>query len=225
MRLVRYIIPAALAFATLGAPLVSSHAQGVGISINLAPPGLPVYDQPPAPDDGYIWTPGYWAWANGEYYWVPGTWVLPPAPGDLWTPGYWGFVDGNYVWNDGYWGPTVGYYGGVNYGFGYTGRGYSGGRWQNGHFYYNRSVNNIDPKVSHNVYSAKVPVSHVSHPSFNGPGGATHRPTAAETTATHAQHKAITPLQSQHVQAAGTAGTAPRPAPKPAAKGAPPKKP
>ena len=23
---------------------------------------LPDYDQPPAPGDGYIWTPGYWAW-------------------------------------------------------------------------------------------------------------------------------------------------------------------
>ncbi len=27
-----------------------------------APPPLPQYDQPPAPQDNYIWTPGYWAW-------------------------------------------------------------------------------------------------------------------------------------------------------------------
>jgi hypothetical protein len=48
---------------------------------------LPVYDQPPIPEPGYIWTPGYWAWDDDSgYYWVPGTWVLPPEPALLWTP-------------------------------------------------------------------------------------------------------------------------------------------
>src|SRR5262249_47384317 len=36
------------------------------------PPPLPVYTQPPCPGDDYIWTPGYWAWADTGYYWVPG---------------------------------------------------------------------------------------------------------------------------------------------------------
>jgi hypothetical protein len=36
------------------------------------PPPLPDYDQPPAPDPNYLWTPGYWAWGPGGYYWVPG---------------------------------------------------------------------------------------------------------------------------------------------------------
>ena len=57
----------------------SSFAQ-VGASITIAPPDLPVYEQPVCPGDGYIWTPGYWAW-DGEYYWVPGTWVMAPKPG------------------------------------------------------------------------------------------------------------------------------------------------
>ena len=30
----------------------------------------------------------------------------------------------------GYWGPHVGYYGGVNYGFGYMGVGFAGGAWR-----------------------------------------------------------------------------------------------
>ena len=47
-----------------------SFAQ-VGVSVTIAPPELPVFDQPICPGDGYIWTPGYWAW-DGEYYWVPG---------------------------------------------------------------------------------------------------------------------------------------------------------
>src|SRR5271154_4647835 len=56
------------------------------------PPPLPVYEQPPIPAPGYLWTPGYWGWASAGYYWVPGTWVEPPTVGFLWTPGYWGFA-------------------------------------------------------------------------------------------------------------------------------------
>jgi WXXGXW repeat (2 copies) len=65
---------------------VSSFA-GVVISVNIAPPVLPVYEQPPCPGDGYIWTPGYWAYGPEGYYWVPGTWATPPTVGLLWTPG------------------------------------------------------------------------------------------------------------------------------------------
>ena len=54
-------------FAQVGAPTVAS-------------PELPAYEQPMCPGDGYIWTPGYWAW-DGEYYWVPGTWVMAPEAG------------------------------------------------------------------------------------------------------------------------------------------------
>jgi len=34
-----------------------------------------------------------------------------------------------YVFHVGYWGPVVGFYGGIDYGYGYVGRGYYGGRW------------------------------------------------------------------------------------------------
>ena len=57
--------------------------------------------QPPCPEDGYLWTPGYWAFTAGGYYWVPGTWVAPPRVGVLWTPGYWGFVGGVYLFHAG----------------------------------------------------------------------------------------------------------------------------
>ncbi|MGD1098187.1 MAG: hypothetical protein ABSB35_40140 [Bryobacteraceae bacterium] len=33
----------------------------VGVSVQIAPPPLPAYEQPICPGDGYIWTPGYWA--------------------------------------------------------------------------------------------------------------------------------------------------------------------
>jgi hypothetical protein len=114
----------------------------VAVQVNEAPPPLPDYEQPSCPVEGYIWTPGYWAYAGG-YYWVPGTWIAPPSVGLLWTPGYWGFVGGVYAFHAGYWGPHVGFYGGVNYGFGYVGTGFVGGRWVGGAFAYNQAVTNI----------------------------------------------------------------------------------
>src|ERR1700733_3834557 len=92
--------------AILGAlPCASFSQVSVGVSITVAPPELPVYEQPICPAANYIWTPGYWAWGPGGYYWVPGTWVLAPAVGLLWTPGYWGWGSGAYLWHGGYWGP------------------------------------------------------------------------------------------------------------------------
>lgn len=121
----RRLVPALMVVALFTMPAKSR--AGVAISITIAPPVLPVYTQPPCPMDGYLWMPGYWAWSPAGYYWVPGTWVLPPRPGLLWTPGYWGFGGGAYIWHAGYWGPHVGFYGGVNYGFGYVGFGFQGG--------------------------------------------------------------------------------------------------
>ncbi len=116
---------------------------GAPQGIDQAPPAIPDYQQPEAPGDGYIWTPGYWAWTGDGYEWVDGTWVVPPYTGALWTPGYWGYAPYGYFWNAGYWGPYVGYYGGINYGFGYFGIGFYGGYWGGGHFWYNRAYCNI----------------------------------------------------------------------------------
>ena len=112
---------AALLFA--GLPVANSSAF-VAVSVGIAPPVIPIYEQPYAPGLGYIWTPGYWDYADVGYYWVPGIWVRPPRVGLLWTPGYWGFGGGRYSFNNGYWGSSVGFYGGINYGFGYVGSGY-----------------------------------------------------------------------------------------------------
>src|SRR4029077_21060927 len=152
----RNLIRALTATLTLLAlPVVSQAGLFVGVSVNIPPPALPVYVQPPCPAAGYIWMPGYWAWDEG-YYWVPGTWVLAPAVGLLWTPGYWGWGEGAYAWHAGFWGPHVGFYGGVNYGFGYGGVGYQGGYWRANQFYYNRSVTNINTTNITNVYNRTV---------------------------------------------------------------------
>jgi hypothetical protein len=174
------------------------------ISITIAPPVLPVYVQPAIPAPGYIWTPGYWAYGDEGYFWVPGTWVLPPAVGLLWTPGYWGWSNGIYAWNAGYWGPTIGFYGGVNYGFGYGGIGYEGGAWRGGVFAYNRTVNNFGNVNITNVYNKTVIVNN-NRVAFNGgTGGLTARPTALEEAAMRQQHVAATALQTQHEHTAST---------------------
>ena len=166
---------AALLAAAIAATTAGPAHAGVFISVNFAPPPLPVYVQPPIPGPGYIWTPGYWAWDGAEYYWVPGTWVLAPYVGALWTPGYWGWNGGLYIFHAGYWGPHVGFYGGINYGYGYGGYGYDGGYWNHGGFYYNRSVNHITNNIT-NVYNRTVINNTINRISFNGgPRGiATH---------------------------------------------------
>ena len=106
-----------------------------------------------------------------------------PAPGwsrpvgVLWTPGYWGWNDGVYVWNGGYWGPHVGFYGGINYGYGYGGDGFGGGEWRGGAFFYNTAVMHVDTVHITNVYvNRTVIVNNESHVAFNGGEGGVAAP-------------------------------------------------
>ena len=178
----------------VGAALVAAPASsfaGVFVSVGIAPPPLPVYAQPPIPGDGYLWTPGYWAYGpETGYYWVPGVWVQPPSVGVLWTPPYWGFAGGVYGFHEGYWGPHVGFYGGVNYGFGYGGIGFGGGLWVGGRFSYNSAVTNFGGIHVNNVYVNRSVInnSNFNHASFNGPGGYQARPNAEQMQAEHENH-------------------------------------
>jgi WXXGXW repeat (2 copies) len=178
----------------------------VEVQANEAPPPLPEYEQPACPDDGYIWTPGYWHYGPAGYYWVPGTWVQPPQVGVLWTPGYWAYSGGVYGFHGGYWGPHIGYYGGINYGYGYVGVGYAGGRWDGGHFAYNTAVSNVTTTTNiHNTYNQTVIINNVTvnKVSYNGgSGGVTAAPTAQERAAGQEPHVARTAAQTAHIQEA-----------------------
>jgi len=174
------------------------------IRVRHAPPPLPYYEQPFCPVDGYLWTPGYWAWNGDDYYWVPGQWVEPPEYGYLWTPCYWGFSGGYYGFHNGYWGRNIGYYGGVNYGYGYGGSGFYGGRWSGHHFQYNTAVMNINRNVARNTYVDRTFVRDtrsVNRPSFNGPGGVTRKPSARENVAMREKRTQPTSVQTSHQQA------------------------
>ena len=191
-----------LSVSVLSLKTTSSADVGIGISVRVGPPALPVYAQPICPGPGYLWTPGYWAWSDDDgYYWVPGTWVVAPV-GMLWTPGYWGFAGGFYAWHPGYWGPHVGFYGGINYGFGYGGVGFGGGEWRGGRFFYNRSVTNVNVTNVTNVYNRTVIVNNRRNVSFNGPGGIDARPTRREEEFARERHRGALAEQSQHERAA-----------------------
>jgi hypothetical protein len=191
-----------LGIVMLGLSAASMAQIAVGISVRIGPPALPVYAQPICPGPGYMWTPGYWAWDDdGGYYWVPGTWVVAPV-GLLWTPGYWGWGGGLYMWHAGYWGPHIGFYGGINYGFGYGGVGFVGGEWRGGTFFYNRSVMNVSVTNVTNVYNRTVVVNE-NHVAFNGgEGGVEARPTPAEEAAEHEQHTPALAAQTQQAHLA-----------------------
>ena len=201
---------AALVMATslvLGALVSPTPAVAqVELTVMIAPPPLPVYEQPPIPGPGYLWVPGYWSYGPYGYYWVPGTWVEPPEVGVLWTPGYWAWSDGFFVWSAGYWAPQIGFYGGVNYGFGYPGHGYEGGYWRDNRFWYNRTVNNVTNVEITNVYSKTVVnETTVNRVSFvGGPGGLTAQPTADEQRVAHEHRTPATPIQVQHRESAAT---------------------
>jgi hypothetical protein len=199
----RFALMCAIVMACLQA---TSFAQlAINVAVSFAPPPIPVYDQPLCPGDGYMWTPGFWAYDPDidDYYWVPGTWVMAPEVGFLWTPGWWGWGDGGFFFHDGYWGPVVGFYGGINYGFGYFGAGFEGGRWDHDHFFYNRSIMNVNVTEIHNVYNENVVVHNDVRVSYNGgEGGVNRRPTPEEEAAARDRHVPPVQAQLQHVQGA-----------------------
>ena len=190
---------------TIAAPSVVSAQFSVGISIGTAPPPLPFYAQPVLPAPDYLWAPGYWAYGPAGYFWVPGAWVQAPQPGLLWTPGYWAADNVGFAWYPGYWGRRVGYYGGINYGFGYFGRSYVGGEWFSGHFRYNTAVTNVNTTIVRNVYVNRAVINNttVNRVSYNGgQGGIDVRPTAQQMVMrNHAVPMTSEQLQHEHVAA------------------------
>jgi WXXGXW repeat (2 copies) len=197
-----------LLLALLLSVLPASSYGAVFISVGFAPPVLPIYEAPPCPAPNMIWTPGYWAYGPDGYYWVPGAWVPAPFLGALWTPGYWGWSAGLYVWHPGYWGRHVGYYGGVNYGFGYFGIGFAGGEWRGDRFAYNTAVYHVDDRYVHNTFRDRAEINRytVANPRHvayaGGPGGINHPPGAEARLAERDQHMARTSFQTRHAEAA-----------------------
>ena len=102
-----------------------------------------------------------------------------------------------YRFHHGFWGLHIGFYGGVDYGYGYVGHGYYGGYWNGGHFFYNTAVNRVNVNVIRNVYVHNVVVNNVvvnnrivNRVSYNGGrGGIGDRPMRAEIAVMHEQRQ------------------------------------
>jgi hypothetical protein len=124
----------------------------------------------------------------------------------VWTPGYWAYDDGSYYWNAGYWAPQVGFYGGIDYGFGYYGDGYVGGEWQGPVYRYNTAVTNVNRTIIRNVYVDRTVIVNnvVNRVSYNGgPNGVDARPTLHDEWVEHMEHHdPVTATQVHHQLAA-----------------------
>ncbi len=167
------------------------------------PPPLPAYDQPEAPAQDYLWTPGYWSNASAGYFYVPGAWIAPPFIGALWTPGWWEAHNHRFRWHHGVWGRHVGYYGGINYGYGYVGYGYQGGYWNDRHFLYNQACNHLNTRIIRNTYVRDVTLGHREYlnntrASFAGDGGVRRGPAAQELAAQ--RESFLAPMHTQMEQ-------------------------
>ena len=205
---IAFLLAALMVFAL---PSRSLAAQiSVGIAVHVGPPPLPVLAvQPIAPGPGYIWTPGYWAYGPDGYYWVPGTWVLAPGRHALdarllgmgrrrATPGTRAIGA-----------RTSASTAACNYGFGYGGVGFVGGRWDHGVFAYNTAVSHVNVTVVHNTYVDRTVVvndRNVTRVSFNGGEGGVHAASQSQTSAwpMNEHHHPPMAAQLQHEHAAST---------------------
>jgi hypothetical protein len=176
-------------------PIASGFPDDTDTQADQPPPDLFDYDQPFAPGPFFLWIPGYWAHNPSGFFWVPGQWLRAPFYGALWTPPYWGFSNGLYRFHSGYWGTHIGYYGGVNYGFGYIGTGFFGGYWRDHQFFYNTAVARI-PSTITTVYNHATVFHGVSYgarvavlTSYNGgPAGLRVHPLPFEIAAAREPH-------------------------------------
>jgi len=82
----------------------------------------------------------------------------------------------------------VGFYGGVNYGYGYGGVGFGGGRWNGGYFNYNTAVVRVNTTIIRNTYIDRTVITNVNmnRMSYNGgQGGINVRPNQTQIAAEH----------------------------------------
>ena len=169
------------------APAGRATGGGYVIQADEAPPPLPEYDQPPIPAPGYLWTPGYWAWNNVDYYWVPGVWVEPPQPGCCGLPAIGGLSAASMPSEPAIGGRTSDSTAASTTASAIPAAAMKADAGRASNFFYNTAVNSVRSTQVTNVYNSPVVVNNVTtinRVSFNGgKGGIVAAPTPQETLA------------------------------------------
>lgn len=74
-----------------------------GLMMPQPPPPARAETKPDSPGENYVWKPGHWAPAQGEWKWTPGEWAVPPTSISLWIEGT--YDPQTQRWSPGYWEP------------------------------------------------------------------------------------------------------------------------
>lgn len=92
-------ITSALVAATLAVPAFGQ----IQVYIGSAPPPIRYERRPPPPNQGFVWTDGYWGTRDGGYVWVPGRWQQPPYAGAYWSHPHYDHYDRGWRMHEGHW--------------------------------------------------------------------------------------------------------------------------
>jgi hypothetical protein len=86
--------------AALGIAAVPAIAQ-TGFVIESAPPAA-IVEATPAPREGFVWAPGYYAYRDRQYVWTPGRWERA-RPGYRYVAPTWVEEGGKWRYTDEQW--------------------------------------------------------------------------------------------------------------------------
>jgi len=91
-----------LAGSATGCLMYAPPRAGV-VYVATRPPVARVEVIPAAPDVGFVWLQGYWAWRGAEFAWMPGRWERPIAGRRVWVPHRWAHDRHGWYLVDGHW--------------------------------------------------------------------------------------------------------------------------
>jgi hypothetical protein len=77
--------------------------------VQTAPPAPRVVERVPAPGEGYVYTNGYWDYADSGWTWVDGRWVRPPSTDVTWVGPEYVRVGDGWEYAPGHWSNEVVY--------------------------------------------------------------------------------------------------------------------
>src|SRR6185503_19365206 len=99
----KLLVSAMIAAGGLGyvATPLPSVAASIDVQVYTAPPA-PRYEPVPAPRQGYLWSPGYWAWEGNHHVWTPGHWERA-RPGYAYSSPRWVQRDGRWHYQPSRW--------------------------------------------------------------------------------------------------------------------------